>query len=651
MVLRRSTIGLEELWVGLRPKNRLLWAAVAMTIAALLYLSTFQTHINGSGHPYATDVGEIQNALPRWGLIHHSGYPQYTALGSLFVTLLRWVGVPPAAGASLFSLLWGVITVGLLVILIMDLGVPGPFAALGTLAFAISTSVWMDASLAEVHTMTLALTTATLIFALRFGRDGRHSDLLWLTFVFSQGVFHQRSVALLAPAVAILIWPHLLTIFRLGWRTLAAVIAIALLAPLTYLYLPIRVWTGADWVFGSPGTWDGFWTLFFDNRADRIFAWQQSAAEWLARVRITWEILADDMPIWLLLLGLAGLLLPLVERRRWRESLGLTLAWLPNLVITVLIWRNRVVDAQLAAKLPLLLLAGVGLALILDWLWRRSRPAAAVATVALIVVLLFHGWQTRPFILSITRDRSVGAIVEAVDRVQPAADGRRTTVSVPWGGDYWALTYAQAYEGRLQGLRLVDHNANPRNIIEQGDRLLLPDQTLRIFPLSYWEDLLGPLYLGTAAPGVIEISPNTIVTPDDIPADLNFDLENGLLIRHATIEQSPATCHLPPATCLLVTVYWEATQSITDDYSVAVHLVAQDPPQGEADILAQADKANPVEGWYPTSRWRPNEIVVDRYLVAVPPDSHPVALRIGLYRSDPAAGFINTPWLSLPLTD
>jgi hypothetical protein len=115
------------------------------------------------------------------------------------------------------------------------------------------------------------------------------------------------------------------------------------------------------------------------------------------------------------------------------------------------------------------------------------------------------------------------------------------------------------------------------------------------------------------------------------------------------VEQSSADCQLLTADCLLLTVYWEVVEPVSNDYSVAVHLVAQDPPQSESDILAQADKAHPVEGWYPTSRWRPFEIVRDHYLLQVPPDSRPVAVRIGLYRSDPQAGFVNTPWLSLPL--
>ena len=62
------------------PKKAPFWMALAVAIAALLYLSTVQTIINGGGHPYVTDVGEHQNALPRWGTIHHSGYPQWTCL-------------------------------------------------------------------------------------------------------------------------------------------------------------------------------------------------------------------------------------------------------------------------------------------------------------------------------------------------------------------------------------------------------------------------------------------------------------------------------------------------------------------------------------------------------------------------------------------
>jgi hypothetical protein len=698
--------------------RRSLWIALAVALAALLYLSTVQTIINGGGHPYVTDVGEHQNALPRWGTIHHSGYPQWTALGSLFVSALRVVGVEPAAGVSLYALVWGLVTVALLVLLAMELGAAGPFAALGALTAAVATSVWMDASIGELHTATMALTLAALIFAVRFGRDGARADLLWLTFVFSQGVVHQRSLILIAPAVLLLVLPNLLDVFRMGWRTWLLLVGIALLAPLTYLYLPLRVWLGADWVFGAPGTWDGFWTLFFDNRADRVF---DLSTDWAARLRTTLEILHDDLWLPLLGVGLAGLWLnrpptaddrrqperqptadgsrqperrPTADGRPQREvttgnwqlatasgsgrwsavgrrlliGLALTLAWVPNFIVTVLIWRNRVTDGQLAAKLPVVLLAGVGVALVLDWLWRMRGKVpgargqvpgeersslvpgpwnlAPIAALALVAALGYRAWATRPFILSVTRDDSSQAIVEAVDRVV-ADPARPATVLVPWGTDYWTLTYEQRFGGRLAGLNLVDHNARPQDIIDRGRRLLLPDQTLRIFPLSTFEERLGPLYLASAAPGVVEISPSPIITETAlvtsssiIPTD--FDLENGARVRGYRLDWADEAT-------LLLTLYWGADGPLEFDYSTAVHLVAADPPAGPADILTQADKAHPVDGWHPTTRWRAGEIVRDSYLLPVPAGSAPVAVRVAMYRSDPAAGFVNTPWLSLPV--
>jgi hypothetical protein len=653
-------------WTALRPNSRVVWTLVPVLLAAGLYLSTYQTIVNGSPHPFTTDVGEHQNALPRWGTIHHSSYPLWTFLGSFFVSLLGLFGVEPAAAASLYSLAWGLLAIALLVALVMDLGVAGPWAALGALTVAVSTSFWVDASIAELHTATMAVSIAILLLGLRFGRTGARTDLLWLVFLFSQGIFHQRSVLLLAPAVLLLIWPHFLDIFRMGWRTWLAIAGLALLGPLTYLYLPLRVWSGADWVFGSPGTWDGLRALLLFNNAELVVEFEQSLADWLARGRNVAGILADDLPLPLLIAGLIGLWTPFVralagdgrqpspKQRRsarfsgFRIGLALTSVWLVNLLLTLLIWEGRVSDAQLAAKLPVLVAAGIGIALLVEGLWQWSHAIGATAALAVVVALVWWSWQTRPFVLSITRDSSTQAIVAAVERVRPDPE-RRTTLTVPWGADYWALTYAQAFEGKLAGLNLVDHNANPREIIARGDRLLAADQTFHIFPPSTFEERLGALFLSTAAPGVFEISPEPITDPSLLAAESGiypalFDLGNGIRIWGVKSEWAGPDD-------LLITTYWERTGPVDADYSVAVHLLAQDPPASEADLLDQDDKVHPVAGWNPTTRWRPGEIVRDQYLLTVPEGSNPAGIRLGMYRSDPEAGFINTPWLSLQLPE
>jgi hypothetical protein len=615
------------------------WVVLAALISSALFLSTAQLHINGSNHAYATDVGEIQNALPRWGTIHHSGYPLYTAVGSLFVTVLGWIGVPPAAGASFFSAVFGAISIGMIVLLGLETGISGPSAAVGALAVAVCTSIWVDASLAEVHTVTLAFSVITLFFAMRLGRMGSRTDLLLLTFFLTQSVAHQRSAILLAPAVLILIGPH----WRGIWRNFRAVLLVTLLAPLTYLYLPLRVWMGADWVFGAPASWDGFWTLFLDNRAGRVFEMQNNLAEWWLRINTTVKILADDLFWPLLLLGLVSVTFMVFDKQRRRAGIAFFLTWVAYFMLTVLIWRNRVVDAQLAAKLPVLIIAGLGLAYFLDQVKRRSQRVGTAATILLLLILIFWAARAREFTLSITRDRSVESVIATVDRVKPFGDGRQTTITVPWGRDYWGLTYAQAYRNQLQGLNLVDHNANPRDIVARGDHLLAPLATFYVFPIEWWEDFLGQsLHLSTAAPGVVEMSRAPVLSAEDVPLDVAHELNNGIRIRSVSITDLNENQKQ-------IIVYWESLEKVSKDYSVAVHLVAKEPPLSEADILYQADNNHPVEGYYPTTLWQPGEIVRDDYLIEIPEGAHPAAIRLGMYRSDAEEGFINSPWLTLSL--
>jgi hypothetical protein len=613
-----------------------------MVVAGLLFLSTFQTVVNGSESPYATDVGEIQNALPRWGTIHWTGYPLYTGLGSLFVTLLRWIGVPPAAGASLFSALWGVVAVGLLVALLQELDVSGPLAALGGLVAAASTSIWMDASLAEVHTLTVVFTLATLLYAVHFGRSGQRRDFFLLILFSSQGVVHQRAVLFLAPAVAMLV----LRQWREMWRGLVPALALSLLAPLTYLYLPWRVQQGATWVFGTPGTWQRVMTMLLDNRAERIVSWPEEAVEWADRLVRAFAVTASDLSPGLLALGLLGVL-TLAVAKRWREALGLMLAWVPYLLLTAVIWIGRVGDAQLAAHLPVTILAAGGLALLAGLLSRWSKWGRPAATLALAGVVLFLVVRNRPRVLEVTRDAGSEAVIATVEQVAPPPGSRPVTFMALWGNDYWALAYAQAFQGRLPGLDIVDHNASFKTILASGNRLFTLSKTRYRRPISWWDELLGPVYLSSVAPEIVEIARKPPVSPADVGPGPALDLGDGMWIRAARLSSLEDGK-------LRLAVYWQADRQPVRDYSVAVHLVAHDPPRGAEDILAQADSSHPVYGWYPTSRWSSGEIVRDDYRIVMPegPEvAHPQAVRVALYYVNDAGEFVNSPWLSVPVGD
>ncbi|MBC7234421.1 MAG: DUF2723 domain-containing protein [Chloroflexi bacterium] len=612
-------------WVGA-------WAALAALAALACFLSTLQWGINGSSSPYATDVGEIQNALPRWGTIHFTGYPQYTFLGSLWVTGLRFLGIEPAAGASLFSAGWGAVAAGLLVLAAHELGVPAWSAALWALIVSLSTSVWVDASVAEVHTMSMALAMASVWLALRYARSGRRADLLWLVAAFTQGVAHQRALVFLAPALGLLVYPRWQEI----WRARRALLGIALWAPLTYLYLPLRQWMGADWTFGAPGTWRGFWAMLLDTKAERILDVPGSLGAWWGRLLVIARLLHEDLPLPLLGFSFAGFA-PLLRQGRRREAAALAITAGLHLLLCLLIWEGRVSDALLAAKLPLLYLIGLLLALCTGALVRRWPQVRLLVASSLGLLALWLGLKHGPSVLAITRDASAEKVIAQVESITPP--DAPTTFMALWGHDYWALTYAQAYRGQLRGLNLVDHNADFSAILARGDRLLTLSKTFYERPLDWWARQLGSAHLSIAAPDIVEIA-RAPVKAFGIPPGAVLDLGNGIEIASANLRAAADT--------LVLTVYWRVLAPPSRDYSIAVHLLAHDPPRGAEDILAQADRAHPVDGWYPTSRWSLGEIVRDVYTVPYAFDGRAVAVRVGMYRVENGE-FRNSAWLVLPV--
>lgn len=608
---------------------------VSALLALVIFLTTLQLGINGTEHRYATDVGEIQNALPRWGTIHFTGYPQYTALGSVFVNVLQLVRVPPATGASLYSAVWGAIAAGLLTALVLHLHVPGPFALLAPLLFTLSTSVWVDGSLAELHTMTMALTFGALWMAARFWRHGRTADLYWLVFLSSQGVTHQRAFAFLAPALVVLVWRH----WRIVLRKWLPVLAIAMTGPLTYLYLPLVDRLGSGWVFSAPGTWDGFWALILDTKAGRIISIPGSLGEIAERLRALFAVLSDDLPAPIWVSGLLGLTFSW-RRIALTERVALTLTWLVYFVLSLVIWVGFVGDAVLAAKLPVIAMATVGLTFIAADVARRAPRLEKVALLAGMLMVVFLFVNHRPQVLQITRDDSAAETIADVEAIPQAPDGRPITFVALWGNDYWQLAYAQRYMGRFPDLKLVDHNANFGEILARGDHLYTLSRTFATRPLPAWEESLGPLQLSSVMPGIIEIRHKEMLA-DPAQTD-RLPLDNGIAIHKATLTWWDDQT-------LLLAVQWRMQTPTDRDYSVAVHLVSQDPPTGPQDLLAQADSLHPVDGWYPTSQWEEGELVGDHYLLEVADASAATAVRVGMYRLLNDGTFQNSAVLSLPL--
>ena len=95
-----------------------------------------------------------------------------------------------------------------------------------------------------------------------------------------------------------------------------------------------------------------------------------------------------------------------------------------------------------------------------------------------------------------------------------------------------------------------------------------------------------------------------------------------------------------PGQTLEVALYWRAESSIAEQYTVFTHLIGPDGAlRGQKDSM-------PLEGHYPTDRWREGEVIGDRYLITVAEDAPPGSYRVGIGMYNWAADM-----RSLPLYD
>ena len=124
--------------------------------------------------------------------------------------------------------------------------------------------------------------------------------------------------------------------------------------------------------------------------------------------------------------------------------------------------------------------------------------------------------------------------------------------------------------------------------------------------------------------GKLRLLPDKVVLPDpSVPIEVRLG-DDGIrllgydLVVGAQSEGQP----------IEVTLYWKADRSLTQDYTVFVHLRR---PDGKN--LVQRDR-QPLAGAWPTWAWEPDQPVVDRYTLSVPAGTPPgrYTLWAGMYR-------------------
>ncbi len=561
------------------------------------------------------DSLEFQVVLPTLGIAHPSGYPLYTLLGKAASLLIP---VRDAAGRlNLLSALFAAAAVAMLYVVARRFAGSRPAAAAATGVFALSTTWWSQATLAEVYALHALLVAVFLYCLLRWeearlmaGAAGRARADRWLwaaALTCGLGLAHHRMLALLLPAALIFIFWTDPSLLRQPRRWVAP-IALGL-APLAfYLYLP---WRGQ-----AVTSLDGTYQPTLQGTLDWITA--RGYSIFLTgnpfNIQRRWN---DYLAIFFRELGgitlvFAVLGLSTAFQFRGRRAVFLLVATLTQVAFAVAYKVQDVTVFFIPAFMLVCIWAAIGLAPLFD----RMAQGAAHASWAVHVPRPLQ----RPLLLAWLLPAAALVLFEPV-RLSIYEWPQRNR------GDDWAV-----YDS---GRSMVEAAGPGGRIVGLGGEVTLA---------LYFRDVLGwrpdlaftradgeaeryaavdaalaggqPVYVTREMPGLAErysldaAGPLIHASPkaQPAPAPPGGQAMGELVLLDASLRPLPG--HDPAAR---ISLRWTAPGQVSEDLKVSARLL------DEAGKVVAAQDATPVHFAYPVTAWAAGEEVEDSYDLRLAP--------------------------------
>ncbi len=555
------------------------------------------------------DTLELQYVVPRLGILHPTGYPLYTLLGNAF-TLLVPLG-DMAYRLNLFSALNGALAAAVVYVVLRHLASYRIAALIGALVFALGQTFWSQAVAAEIYTMQMLIVAVLLYLALiwreeveRGNTTGAQRRFLLLALVMGLGLAHHRLIVLLYPALALYILLVDRNLIKDG-KLLARAAVLFVLPLALYVYLPLRGAVGS--ANGEyQNTLSGFWTwVTAQEYMDFI---TQNPLQVHHGIAFYWTLFSSQFTLAGLALVVVGVVWLLQRPREW-----LLLA-ASGACQALFVFNYRVADVEvhfLTIFLLTAVLIGVGADGLLTVYTRRAEPVAKYVFLAVSSLLLLLIPLNLLIANYATNDLSTKWDVHdyALDMLNQPLEKNATVVGIL--GEMTLLRYFQETQGIRPDIQTIAAD-KPEARLAAVDRALEENRVVYLTrPLEGIETKYSPSSLG----------PLVRVNPAPVPADENaqtvgenFGAGIGLVgwdVETMWLNPVPGRWHAEAGRRLRVTLRWLVQQQIPDDATVSVKVMRRD-----RRIIGQIDR-RPVLDAYPTTAWRPGELVLDTYDVPI----------------------------------
>jgi len=408
-------------------------AAGAFAVSFIVYVRTLLPGVSFG------DWAEAEMVPSRLGILHPTGYPLYSMLGTLF-SLIPVGSV--AYRANLLSAVAAAGAVAVMVLIAVRLGVRPLIAFAAGLALAFTGTIWQEATFSEMNGLHVFIVALLLHRALVWRDERRDRDLILGALLGGLCVSNHGLAITVVPIVILFVIVNARRELAARPMLLVKAGAAFVVGLLPYVYLPLRALAGPDEVYGPFRTLEGLFAHISGAqfRGDMHFTSIESVkAAWAALPQVSDHILALSNPVFVVL-ALFGIML-LVLSDRWFGVLLVLLG-----IVNVYFYANYLGDLS-HYLLTSWLILGIGLAYagetLVEVVVERGGPRLAWVALAMLilpVVLITSNWASHDQSANHDGERFTAAVFAALP-----PDSVLVT--------YWDALTPLSYEHCVEGVR------------------------------------------------------------------------------------------------------------------------------------------------------------------------------------------------------
>ncbi len=219
------------------------------------------------------DSGELTLVIKTLGIAHPTGYPLFTLLGKIWVTLMFWGDL--AFRLNILSAVIGACSAALLFLILRESGIRLELSIAGSILWAFSPVVWDQATMLEVYGLTSLFGLLLIWLSLRYKEKKEYRLLALIAFLAGLGLGNHLSLLWYWPGVMIIVFNRSTVT---SWKKILLLGLFFVLGLSVYLYLPLRSINGPLLNWGDPSNWPRFLS-HVTGRQYRVWMFNSSLSE------------------------------------------------------------------------------------------------------------------------------------------------------------------------------------------------------------------------------------------------------------------------------------------------------------------------------------------------------------------------------------